>query len=64
MDSVEFYDKFRERIAKIRTVEERNNVLSDMQEYFTSQVRRKPESRDALSEIYQLLKRKCWEVAV
>lgn len=56
-----FYDRFRERIAGIKTVEERNSILSDMQEDFTRQVRNEPDNRDKLSEVYQLLKQKCWE---
>ena len=56
-----FYDRFRERIAGIKTVEERNGILSDMQEDFTRQVRNEPDNRDRLSEVYQLLKQKCWE---
>lgn len=56
-----FYDRFRERIAGIKTVEERNGILSDMQEDFIRQVRNEPDNRDRLSEVYQLLKQKCWE---
>ena len=56
-----FYDRFRERIAGIKMVEERNSILSDMQEDFTRQVSNEPDNRDKLSEIYQLLKQKCWE---
>ena len=56
-----FYDRFRERIAGIKTVEERNSILSDMQEDFIRQVRNEPDNRDKLSEVYQLLKQKCWE---
>ena len=56
-----FYDRFRVRIAGIKTVEERNNVLSDMQEDFTRQVRNEPDNRGKLSRVYQLLKMKCWE---
>jgi hypothetical protein len=56
-----FYDRFRERIAGIKTVEERNSILSDMQEDFIRQVRNEPDNRDRLSEVYQLLKQKCWE---
>lgn len=59
-----FYDRFRERIAGIKTVEERNSILSDMQEDFTKQVKNEPGNRDRLSEVYQILKQKCWEVPV
>lgn len=58
-----FYDRFRERITGIETVEQRNDILSDMQETFETEVRRSPWDRDVLSEIYQLLKAKCWEVS-
>lgn len=58
-----FYDRFRERIAGIKTLEERNSILSDMQEDFTRQVRNEPDNRDKLSRVYQLLKMKCWEVS-
>ena len=59
-----FYDRFGEKIADIKTVEQRNNILSDMQQYFEREVRQEPQNRDKLSEIYQLLKRKCWEVGL
>lgn len=57
-----FYDRYRERITGIKTVEQRNNILSDMQQDFETEVRQEPQNRDKLSEVYQLLKRKCWEV--
>ena len=57
-----FYDRFRERIAGIQTVEERNSILSDMQEDFARRVRNEPDNRNKLSKAYQLLKMKCWEV--
>ena len=56
-----FYDRFREQIIGIKTVEQRNNILSDMQQYFEREVRQEPQNRDKLSEIYQLLKAECWE---
>lgn len=59
-----FYDRFREQITGIKTVEQRNNILSDMQQYFEREVRQEPQIRDELSEVYQLLKRKCWEVGL
>ena len=62
--AVTFYDRFRGKIAAIETVAQRNNVLSDMQQYFEREVRQEPQNRDKLSEIYQLLKRKCWEVGL
>lgn len=57
-----FYDRFRERIASIRTVEERNSILADIQEDFARRVRNEPDNRNKLSKAYQLLKMKCWEV--
>lgn len=59
-----FYDRYRERITGIKTVQERNSILSDIQQDFEKGVRRDPQSRDKLSEVYQLLKRKCWEVGL
>lgn len=59
-----FYDRYRERITGIKTVEQRNNILSEMQQYFETEVRQEPQNRDKLSEVYQLLKRKCWEVGL
>ena len=60
--SMAFYDRYRERITVIETVGQRNNILSEMQQDFETEVRQEPENRDKLSEVYQLLKRKCWEV--
>lgn len=60
--SMAFYDRYRERITGIKTVEQRNNILSEMQQDFETEVRQEPQNRDKLSEVYQLLKRKCWEV--
>ncbi len=62
--SMAFYDRYRERITGIKTVEQRNNILSEMQQDFEREVRQEPQNRDKLSEVYQLLKRKCWEVGL
>lgn len=62
--SMAFYDRYRERITGIKTVEQRNNILSEMQQDFETEVRQEPQNRDKLSEVYQLLKRKCWEVGL
>ena len=59
-----FYDRYRERITGIVIVEQRNDILSDMQQDFETEVRQEPQNRDKLSEVYQLLKRKCWEVGL
>lgn len=61
---IAFYDKFQERITGIKTVQERSSILSDMQQDFERGVRQEPQNRDKLSEVYQLLKRKCWEVGL
>ena len=60
----EFYDRYREKITSIETVEQRNDILSDMQQYFEREVRQEPQNRDKLSEAYQMLKRECWEVGL
>ncbi len=62
--SMAFYDRYRERITGIKTVEQRNNILSEMQQDFEREVRQEPQNRDKLSEVYQLLKQKCWEVGL
>lgn len=62
--SMAFYDRYRERITGIKTVEQRNNILSEMQQDFETEVRQEAQNRDKLSEVYQLLKRKCWEVGL
>lgn len=62
--SMAFYDRYRERITVIKSVEQRNNILSEMQQDFEREVRQEPQNRDKLSEVYQLLKRKCWEVGL
>ena len=36
----------------------------EMQQDFETEVRQEPQNRDKLSEVYQLLKRKCWEVGL
>ena len=59
-----FYDRYRERITGIESVQQRNNILSEMQQDFETEVRQEPQNRDKLSEVYQLLKRKCWEVGL
>ncbi len=55
-----FYDRFINRVSEVKTVEQRNRVLSDMQEGFTECVRNEPRNRNALSEQYQQLKAMCW----
>lgn len=59
-----FYDRYREGITCIKRVDQRSNILSEMQQDFETEVRQEPQNRDKLSEVYQLLKRKCWEVGL
>ncbi len=59
--AVAFYDRYRGQIAMIESIEQRNNILSDMQRDFEAEVRQKPQNRDALSGVYQLLKQMCME---
>lgn len=59
---IAFYDRFRGKIADIETIAQRNYILSVMQQDFERTVRDEPQIRDMLSDAYQLLKRKCWEV--
>lgn len=58
---IAFYDQYRGKIAMIESIEQRNSILADMQRDFEIKARQEPQNRDNLSEIYQLLKRKCWE---
>ena len=55
----DFYNKFKKQISEIRTISQRNMVLSDMQEEFTRTIRSEPQNRNQLSEYYQLLKEEC-----
>ena len=41
-----FYDRYWERITCIKTVEQRNNILSEMQQDFEREVRQEPQNRD------------------
>lgn len=57
-----FYDRYQEQITGIKTVSQRNLILSDMQENFEMEARQQPKDRNQLSIIYELLKQKCFEV--
>lgn len=57
-----FYDKYRGKIAEVETIGQRNHILFEMQQDFETKVRQKPQNQNQLLEIYELLKRKCWEV--
>lgn len=59
-DNVNFYDRFINRVSEVKTAEQRNRVLSDMQEDFTECVRNESRNRNTLSEQYQQLKAMCW----
>lgn len=57
--SVAFYNSFSYDISRIRTVSQKIDVLSRMQEAFQEAVLNKPSIRDELSRIYQDLKIEC-----
>lgn len=50
--SMAFYDRYRERITGIKTVGQRNNILSEMQQDFETEVRQEPQNRDKLKKVY------------
>lgn len=56
---ISFYNSFSYEIAQVKTVEQKNKILSDMQETFCEAVRNKPGIRDELSRVYQSLKIQC-----
>ena len=57
--AIYFYNRFSHDIGQIKTVAQKNNVLSEMQETFQEAVRSNPGSRDELAEVYQELKIQC-----
>ena len=59
--TIDFYNCFSYKISCIKTIEQKNNILSDMQEAFQEAVRNMPKCRDELSRVYQSLKVKCEE---
>lgn len=59
--TIDFYNCFSYRISCIKTIEQKNNILSEMQETFQESVRNMPKCRDELSRVYQSLKVKCEE---
>ena len=61
--TIYFYNTFSYDISRIKTVSQRNDVLSRMEETFRQAVRNKPSIRNELSEIYQQLKIECENVA-
>ena len=56
-----FYGRYRARVRGIRTVQQRNSALSDIQEDFQDIVRHEAQDRNALSAAYETLKLECWE---
>ena len=55
------YDKYRSRIATISGNGERAEILEQMKSDYERYVGHEPENKDKLSQVYELLKRKCWE---
>ncbi len=61
--AISFYNSFSYDISRIRTVNQKIDVLSRMQEAFQEAVRNKPGIRNELSEVYQQLKILCENAA-
>lgn len=61
---IDFYNCYSYKISCVRSIEDKNNVLSSMQETFTDAVRSYPTCRNELSRIYQELKIRCEEAAL
>lgn len=61
--AIDFENCFRYQISNIRTTEQKNEVLSQMEETFREAVVKFPKCRDELSAIYQELKIQCEKVA-
>ncbi len=61
--AIDFYNCFLYKISCIKTVEQKNDVLSQMQETFQEAVRNKPSIRNELSAVYQQLKVECEHAA-
>lgn len=59
--AIDFYNCFSYKISCIKSITEKNNILSEMQETFQEAVRNMPKCRDELSRVYQELKIKCEE---
>lgn len=59
--AIDFYNCFSFKIFGIKTLAEKNKILSEMQETFQEAVRNMPKCRDELSRVYQSLKVKCEE---
>lgn len=61
--AIDFENCFRYQISNIRTTEQKNEVLSQMEETFREAVRNNPSCRDSLSTVYQNLKIQCNEAS-
>lgn len=57
--AIDFYNCFSYKISCIKTVAEKNTILSDMEETFREAVINKPDCRNELSRVYQSLKVQC-----
>lgn len=57
--TIDFYNCFSYEISCIKTIEQKNNILSEMQETFQEAVRNMPKCRNELSKVYQSLKIQC-----
>lgn len=57
--TIDFENCFHYQISNIKTVEQKNNILSQMEETFREAVRNNPSCRNELSKIYQELKIHC-----
>lgn len=57
----DFYNCFSYKISCIKSIAEKNKVLSEMQETFQEAVRNMPDCRNEISKVYQELKIQCEE---
>lgn len=53
------YDCYGSLIADIRTANERDAVMAEMTDRYEWYIQHEPENADQLTEVYQLLRRKC-----
>lgn len=57
--TTDFYNCYAYKISCIRSIEDKNNILSEMCETFQEAVRNMPGFRNELSQVYQSLKVRC-----
>ncbi len=62
--AIDFQNCFSYKISCIKSIAEKNIVLSEMQDTFQEAVRNKPDCRNELSEVYQSLKIQCEEAVM